>query len=340
MAMTSPVVTATSDILASHHNTLRYDVIRNAGIYAVTAGTGSAYTLSIDSAYNSYIAGDKITCKIHEINTLGATMNVNSIGTLNIIGYDGNPILPGILLKDHVADFIYNGTSLLYVGVDTNPDIWTISVGVITYTDNTSIHSEKISFTTIRLVKNGSRMYNNGNLQEIIHTSIWASSDSCTSTMIVGGYIYVYLVDTGVESRIYRCLVTANISNAANWEQITISGYALSNASTDELVGHDGTNFYIVDSAGFNKFTLSGTTFTFVSTITVTGANYGVNQRNRVNHTGIYASFSSAPYIRFASLAGVLDSSRQCNTGLAQVACTKNAFYVTIVSGTLSRTFL
>ena len=85
MTMTSPVVTATGDILASHHNTLRDDVIRNAGVYAVTAGTGSVYTLSIDSAYTSYVAGDKITCKIHEINTMGATMNVNSIGALTIV---------------------------------------------------------------------------------------------------------------------------------------------------------------------------------------------------------------------------------------------------------------
>ena len=107
--------------------------------------------------------------------------------------------------------------------------------------------------------------------------------------------------DIGVASRIYRCLVTADISNSANWAQITVSGYTLLNAGTETLAGHDGTHFYIVDSAGFSKFTLSGTTFTFVATVTVTVANYGSNQRNRVNHTGIYASFSSAPYFRFAS---------------------------------------
>jgi hypothetical protein len=133
--------------------------------------------------------------------------------------------------------------------------------------------------------------------------------------------------------------LTNDISNSANWAQITISGYTLGFAGGSGLVGHDGTYFYTVDSSGFNKFTLSGTTFTFVATVTVTGANYSATYA-RVNSVGIYAQFAAAPCFRFASHAGTLDTARQCSSSVVQGFCTKNAFYVSGNNNIFTRNFL
>lgn len=328
MAMISIPVVATDDIMATDHNTIREDIIRNSGIYAVTAGTSSAYTLSIDSAYTSYIVGDKITCKIHDTNVLGATLNINSIGALAIVGYDGNSILQGILLKNNIADFIYNGTSLIYVGGDINPSMLSYSGGIPTFSDNISMYSEVFFGTTIRLMKSGLIQYKSGTSQSITAATIWASAGSVSSSIIVDGYVYAYLIQTSTSARIYRCSVTADISNSANWVQVTISGATLGFSGNDGLVGHDGTNFYCIHATnGYVQFTLSGTTFTFVANITVTGANYS-SLYARVNHLGIFANFSSAPYIRYASHAGALDSIRQLSFGATAVFSTKNALYV------------
>jgi len=328
MSMQSSEVVVVTDILASDFNTLREDILRNAGIYAVTAGTASAFTLTLDAQYTSYVAGDKITCKMHDTNVLGATMNINSIGAIPIIGIDGNSIMTSVLFKDNVAEFIYNGTSFVFVGYDNNPSLFRSSGGVITYTDNIYYTVEVNSNNIISLKTNTEAVYRNGTNQSIGRTTIWASANLATNAIIVGGYVYVFLTNTAAESRIYRCLVTADISNSANWVRITISGATLGfSTATAGLVGHDGTNFYTVEpTLGYRQFTLSGTTMTFVGNVTVTGANYSYLS-GRVNHIGIYAQFAASPNFRFASHAGVLDTNRQFGSSVTQGFCTKNAFY-------------
>lgn len=325
--MISNVAVTGTPILASEYNNLRKDVMANGANQGTTTGTSSAYILTV-SGYTSYTLDDRIACKIHDSNLPGATINISSIGVVPILGLDGSPILPGVLFKDNIAEFVYNGTGFVFVGVDINPSMLSYLGGLPTFSDNISMYSEVFSGTTVNLMKSGLIKYKSGTAQSITASTIWASAALISSSLILGGYIYAYLIQTSTSARVYRCSVTADISNSANWVQITISGATLGFSGNEGLVGHDGTNFYCIHATnGYVQFTLSGTTFTFVANITVTGANYS-SLHARVNHLGIFAHFSSAPCIRYASHAGVLDATRQLSSGATAVFSTKNALYV------------
>lgn len=153
--------------------------------------------------------------------------------------------------------------------------------------------------------------YLSGAKQIITITSIWASATYITGLMIKGGYVYVSLYASGVANRIYRCAVTSDISSAGNWTQLTISGKALENNSDAGLIGFGNGYFWVTHTTdGLVPYSLSGTTLTSSTVVTVSGATYSAFSA-RVNNTGIYAYFTSAPCIRFANFSGVLDGTKQ-----------------------------
>ena len=180
------------------------------------------------------------------------------------------------------------------------------------YSDNSTYIA--ISYTTgtsIVLTSGGRTVYRGGIYQSISVTSIYAGS-TAYGVIVVGAYLYAFLSD-GTTPRVYRCALSSDIATVGNWTLLTISGTALPIASNSGLIGHDGTNFWVVQGGTqYIKYTLSGTTLTSNGTVTVTGANY-TYLYDRVN-SYIYPYFSTAPSIRIASLTGVLDTTRQIDT--------------------------
>jgi hypothetical protein len=210
------------------------------------------------------------------------------------------------------------------------------------YTDDPTINvnsaSSLIQLSTGLLVRQattgrGPIAYNSGTLQEIDPDSL-TTGLNCSGVMIKGGYIYAYIIDTGSSAEIWRCLVTADISNAGNWTKLTISGTSLGTAAGDGLVGYGNGKFWVVKGSGFVPYTLSGTTLTSSTTVTVTSADY---KHSRVNETGIYAAFSSEPKIRFADFTGALTATKQVNgTGSASALvrfALPHSFYLQISDG-------
>lgn len=231
---------------------------------------------------------------------------------------------------DFLSTWDYYPSSITRVANNYSPE----------YSDHQQYHIESDgTLAAIFLTCNGQVRYRNGTAQFILALSIWASA-TLVKAIIKDRYIYALLTQTATESRIYRCSIDSDINSAGNWAQLTISGTALGTTTAEGIVGYAAGQFWVAKSGvGFVPYTLSGTTLTSGSTVTVTGATYSYT--SVINEDGIYVcGWGAAPYIRYASLAGVLDANRQIrsSTGSYLFAYPK-AFYVSSsVSSDLFRT--
>ncbi len=84
--------------------------------YGTTAGTGSAYTLSLNPAPMGLVEGLRITVKIHVANTGTATINVNGLGSKSILKGNGSTLSLGNLKPSSVYSLVYNGTAFILQG--------------------------------------------------------------------------------------------------------------------------------------------------------------------------------------------------------------------------------
>lgn len=74
--------------------THRADYVRHPG-YAVTAGTGNAYTVTTDPAPTAYVDGMGIVIRANRANTGAATLNWNGLGAMPIVDAKGNALIVG-----------------------------------------------------------------------------------------------------------------------------------------------------------------------------------------------------------------------------------------------------
>lgn len=70
------------------------DYVRQPG-YAVTAGTGNAYTVTTDPAPTAYVDGMGIVIRANRTNTGASTLNWNGLGAVPIVDAKGNPLIAG-----------------------------------------------------------------------------------------------------------------------------------------------------------------------------------------------------------------------------------------------------
>lgn len=85
----------------------------NGSQYAVTSGTNS-YAASLSPALGSYILGSQITLNFGNTNTGASSVNVNGLGSKNIVTSDGLPLTGGEL--QGIVNLIYNGTDYQILG--------------------------------------------------------------------------------------------------------------------------------------------------------------------------------------------------------------------------------
>ncbi|MBS1516601.1 MAG: hypothetical protein JSS91_00780 [Bacteroidetes bacterium] len=95
------------------------------------------------------------------------------------------------------------------------------------------------------------------------------------SVTILGSYVYVYGLDTsGPTVKVARF----NLADLTSETNMTISGGSIPTADSSRGIVNDGTAFYISAESGGNgrikKYTLSGTTLTYVSDIDYTSIDY------------------------------------------------------------------
>lgn len=112
MALGSSTVSAGTDATAAQYNSLRKDVIERAGEYAVAGGTANALTLSVDAQIVTAIAsGSKFVFKASATNTAAATININTIGALNLYA-QGAAMAGGEIVNGSMYEAVYDGTQV------------------------------------------------------------------------------------------------------------------------------------------------------------------------------------------------------------------------------------
>lgn len=164
-------------------------------------------------------------------------------------------------------------------------------------------------------------------------TTAWADADNYNGIVVLGDYIYVMMQDVGPVPdvhRVYRYLK----SDLTSVSQITFAGQSLTDiTATNMMMTSDGTNIYINYQAGnsadanvVSKYSISGTTFTYVSSVTcgstasnlsrfqvrasdghIIGIDNGDIKIRRFNTSGVLQSTSIAfreEFQWFSSIAG------------------------------------
>jgi hypothetical protein len=133
-------------------------------------------------------------------------------------------------------------------------------------------------------------------------TSDWASAAFISAQVTLGLYVYLLLRDASNNYRVYRYDKT-NLSTGGTL--MTISGQAFATTGGAEMImTSNGTNFYFNYKAGNNasdriisKYTVSGTTLTYVSDITCGASSNVANQLLQVDSSdNIYGWYRSTDF--------------------------------------------
>lgn len=157
--------------------------------------------------------------------------------------------------------------------------------------------------------------------------SDWASAVDTRSAIHIGSYIYLLLLDDAVAYRVYR-YDASNI--AAGGTLMTFSGQSLTYNNDEQKMFTDGTNFYFTCKAGasandyvISKYTLSGTTFTYVSDITCGAVANTMEYPVKADASGnLYGWSTTDNLIRKYNSSGTLQS-----TTLSSIDGQSQTFY-------------
>jgi hypothetical protein len=110
-------------------------------------------------------------------------------------------------------------------------------------------------------------------IQAFTITTTWATATACYNIAVYGNYLYALMVDAGAAQRLYRY---DKNDLSAGGTLMTISGQAFGTTTpTNRFTMDSSGNFYFTAQAGgsaslhiISKYSLSGTTLTFVSNTT------------------------------------------------------------------------
>lgn len=152
--------------------------------------------------------------------------------------------------------------------------------------------------------------------QTRVVTSDWASAANINSTIVLGDYVYVLLYQTTTAYRVYRYDKT---DLSAGGTLMTFSGQSLIYVANTQYMTTDGTYFYFTHKAGnsannyvISKYSLSGTTLTYVSDITCGATAAFANGFSADTSGNIYGVHTDKTIRKFNS-SGTL---QRTNTGM------------------------
>ncbi len=110
--ITETLINKISQTTADGRYGQKSQIQNNSFTYGVDASvTANTITASVSPAISSYVAGQKFQILIANTNTGSSTININSVGSQNIVSQSGNALTGGELLAGLVSDFEYNGTN-------------------------------------------------------------------------------------------------------------------------------------------------------------------------------------------------------------------------------------
>lgn len=260
-------------------------IYRAAGPYAADAGSTDSYAVTVVPAPSSLIAGMVFRFKANTTNDGACSLNVNTLGAIAIKKNLNKDLSTGDILAGQIVEVEYDGTnfqllSVYNIRVTPEQDIpyyaGTTTGHATTFmpasTQNGDVlfiaYASSGDVIISRLEKDpGSQQYT------ITHTVTHTGVDEANNISLAAttSFLYLCYLD-GANSTIRRF----DLADLANNTSITISGTTFNG----RVAFSDGTDLYIRNSESsgntvFNKYTISGTTATFSTTVTYNGSTSG-----------------------------------------------------------------
>jgi len=105
--------------------------------------------------------------------------------------------------------------------------------------------------------------------------------------------------------------VNNSIATTGNWNTLTLSGFPAGNKA---FIGFEGDNLWFKSNSTNTWYygTISGTTITWVATVTTTYTTLSTVRFCAANESGLYFHENAAPNTRFSDHSGTDDTSKQC----------------------------
>lgn len=303
-----------------------------AELYAITTGSANAYVAAITPTFAALVDGMVFRLKANFATTGSATLNINSIGAKTIKKYsDGalSNLTSNDILSAQDFTVIYQSSSDTFVmqspaanslglppyfpqriGVNTGTGVFLFGqvTGVLTgvggAADLYAIESSATSTLLIRKFKFDAltnALYDSG-----ITGSVTIANGNQSYLTVLGSFVYVSYQNGGGTWKVDRF----DLGTLANQITMTVSGTAAGNQNNP--IWTDGTFLYInnaVTSAGqMKKYSVSGTTITFVTDITFTGIAATGNPPLWSDGVNVYEHTSTTTIKKWAIAGGAVVS--------------------------------
>lgn len=110
------------------------DYVR-AGGYAVTSGTATAYTITLNTAPTSYADGQQFIINPHVDCGINPTLNVNGLGVGTILKQDGSAVLAGEIKANKPLSVVRVGSSFFIRSAGGGSNIKSIQKGITSLID-------------------------------------------------------------------------------------------------------------------------------------------------------------------------------------------------------------
>jgi len=150
------------------------------GNSGVDSGSVNSYALTLSPVLAAYanILYAPIRMKVSHTNTGAATLNINTIGAVNIVGPDGGALNAGDLLLGEIVELFYDGTNFQY----PNAGATTARQGLVQLAQN----SDATAATNSSLVMSPTTTtYHPGVLKAWVHFSVSGTTPTIVSSFNV-----------------------------------------------------------------------------------------------------------------------------------------------------------
>lgn len=203
------------------------------------------------------------------------------------------------------------------------------SINVLGTIGGTDAYVNYFSDTPTLISRNGTTTYfgdlENATWQSRVITSDWADADGCVCGVKIGSYLYLLMNDSGPAPDAWRLYRFTASNLAAGGTLMTFAGAKVLVASDGAYgikMGSDGTYLYFSYEAGNSandyvvaKYSVSGTTATYVSSITCgSTANSLYTFQVRASDGHILARSNGGVYRRF-NTSGTLQTTSPTGSG-------------------------
>ena len=300
--------------------------IANGGYITDENGNKQIEFSTTTSAVNDVKITNAATGNSPKVEASGTDSNINldikgkgtgnvRLGTANLKFPNSDGIANQMLITDGSGSLSWKSSSTTDVSINEyisnqgtgNQDgSWTLSQ----YSPVSQFGRGVIQGTTVNYVN----ITVTGGPQQRVITSDWASASTCNSIITLGAYVYMLFVDASNNYRVYRYAYNA-VSSGGTLMTISGQSFATTGGANVNMMT-DGTYFYFNYKGGnsandyvISKYSLSGTTLTYVSDITC-GAAANVAQRilQVDSSTNIYVMSTTDNIIRKHNSSGTLQA--------------------------------